>query len=168
MFITVFKIEKNTNLIQTQITKMKKSILLFTALAFMSGSLITSCSSPSEKVEDAEVEVTEAKQDLDEANKAYEADVQKYRSETAVRIAENEKSIAEFNLRIENEKKDVKADYQKKIAELEQKNTDMKKRMDDYQMDGKDKWEAFKAEFNRDMESLGQAFKDLTVKNESK
>ncbi len=145
---------------------MKKSILVFAALAFISGTLITSCSSPAEKVENAELEVNQANENLDDANKAYEEDVEKYRKETAIRIAENEKSIAEFNLRIENEKKEVKADYKKKIAELEQKNTDMKKRMDEYKLEGKDKWEQFKSEFNRDMESLAEAFKNLTVNNE--
>ena len=48
---------------------------------------------------------------------------------------------------------------------MEQKNTDMKKRMDEYKADGKEQWKKFKAEFSRDMDELGQAFKDLTVKN---
>ena len=41
----------------------------------------------------------------------------------------------------------------------------MKKKMDDYKAEGKDKWNEFKIEFNRDMEEIGKAFKDLTVKN---
>ena len=41
----------------------------------------------------------------------------------------------------------------------------MKKRLEDYKADSKDKWESFKTEFNHDMDELGSAFKDLTVKN---
>ena len=37
--------------------------------------------------------------------------------------------------------------------------------MDDYKETGKENWLIFKMEFNRDMDELGQAFKDLTVKN---
>ena len=37
--------------------------------------------------------------------------------------------------------------------------------MDEYKADGKENWEKFKAEFNHDMDGLGSAFKDLTVKN---
>ena len=48
---------------------------------------------------------------------------------------------------------------------MEQKNTDLKRRLDDYKQDGKENWEKFKIEFNRDMDELGKAFKDLTVKN---
>ena len=53
----------------------------------------------------------------------------------------------------------------RKISDLEQKNTDMKKKLDEYGMEGKDKWDAFKAEFNHDMDELGKALKDLTVDN---
>ncbi len=41
----------------------------------------------------------------------------------------------------------------------------MKKKMENYKEEGKDKWEIFKAEFSHDMDELGKAFKDLTVKN---
>ena len=41
----------------------------------------------------------------------------------------------------------------------------MKQKMADYKEEGKEKWETFKVEFNHDMEELGNAFKDLTVKN---
>lgn len=37
--------------------------------------------------------------------------------------------------------------------------------MDEYKADSKEQWDAFKAEFNRDMDELGIALKDLTVKN---
>ena len=41
----------------------------------------------------------------------------------------------------------------------------MKRKMDDYKEEGKEKWETFKTEFTHDMDELGTAFKNLTVKN---
>ena len=144
---------------------MKKSILNLAASAFITGSILTSCSTPAQKVENAQNNVTEANLDLNKANEEYLADIEKYRKETADKIAANNLSISDFNARIEREKNEVKADSKKKIAVLEQKNSDIKKRMEDYQADGKEKWELFKAEFSHDMNELGIALKDLGVEN---
>lgn len=138
---------------------------MLTASLLITGGIVTGCNTPAEKVEKAQQEVDEANNKLDKVTDEYQADIAKYRLEATKRIAANEKSIAEFNARIDDQKKVAKADYTIKIAELEKKNTDMKKKMDDYKEDGKDKWEKFKLEFNHDLEELGKAFKDLTVKN---
>lgn len=143
---------------------MKKSILILASIITI-GAIATSCNTPEQKVENAQEGVAEANKDLDQANQEYITDVEAYRKETEERIAANNKSIAEFNVRIEHEKKEAKEDYKMKVAELEKKNSDMKMKMDNYKLEGKDKWEIFKTEFNRDMEELGQTFKDLTVKN---
>jgi hypothetical protein len=125
----------------------------------------TNCKTETEKVEEASTEVVEASKELGEATDDYQAEVAKYKIETADKITANEKSIADFNSRINTEKKEAREDYKKKIAELEAKNTDMKMKMDGYKADSKENWEKFKVEFARDMDELGQAFKDLTVKN---
>lgn len=134
-------------------------------LALLANIVLSSCSSSAEKVEQAQEKVAAANQSLDKANADYVADVEKYRRETAAIIATNNESIAAFNARIESEKMEARADYQKKIATLEQKNTDLKKRLDDYKAEGKNSWEQFKIEFSRDLDELGNAFRDLTVKN---
>jgi hypothetical protein len=144
---------------------MKKSILSLGAITFFVYTGLVSCSSTTEKVEDAKEEVVEANKDLDKANEEYLTDVENYRRESADKIATNERSIAEFKTRVANEKKEAKAEYQKKITDLEQKNTDMKKRMDDYKVEGKENWEKFKSEFKYDMDELGKAFKEFTVKS---
>jgi len=144
---------------------MKKSILIFAACTFISGAILTSCNTSAEKVEAAQNNVIQANKDLDQANKEYLADIESYRIETANRIAANDASIAEFKTRMEHQRKAVKADYRKKIAELEEKNKEMKQKMDNYKEEGKEKWQIFKAEFSHDMDELGQAFKDLTVRN---
>lgn len=144
---------------------MKIPNLIITFISITTLAFLVSCKSPAEKVEKAEEEVTEANQNLEKANEEYLNDVEAYRLQTADKIAANEKDIIEFNARIEAKKKDANADYKKKVAELDKKNNDMKKKMADYKASGKENWENFKAEFNHDMDALGQAFKDLSVNN---
>ena len=111
----------------------------------MAGTELISCNSSAEKVEKAEDEVKVANENLDEANA---------------------KSIADFNARIATDKKEAKAEYKEKIAALELKNTYMKRKIADYKGDGKDGWAKFKEEFNHDMDELGKALKDFTIKND--
>jgi hypothetical protein len=144
---------------------MKNLILTLFVLSFVTGSLIMSCTTPAEKVEKAQTKVDKANDALDKVNDAYLADIETYRKGTFEKIVANDLAIKEFRARIDAQKSDAKANYTKKITELEQKNTDLKKKMDDYKASNKEKWELFKTEFSRDMDALGQAFKDLTVKN---
>lgn len=142
---------------------MKKSTLL--TILIIAASIVGACSSPTKKVEDAKIDVVEANKELDEAQAEYMADMAKYKTETAEKIAANEIIIKDFNARIASQKKNAQVEYKQKVASLEQKNTDMKKKIDDYKLDGKENWEKFKTEFNHDMDELGKAFKDLTVNN---
>lgn len=145
---------------------MKKLSLIFSALLLLAGTELISCNSSAEKVEKAEEEVKVANENLDEANAAYLADVEKFKLETNQKIDDNAKSIADFNARIATDKKEAKAEYKAKIAALELKNTDMKKKIADYKADGKDGWAKFKEEFNHDMDELGKTLKDFTTKSE--
>lgn len=144
---------------------MKQSILVLAIFSFLAGALIISCDSPAQRVEAAETNVAEAKDDLAQAKQEYLEDVENYRLQTAKKIEANNQKIADFNVKIEKEKAEAKAEYKIKVAELEQKNRDMKNKMDGYKVEGKDQWEAFKAEFNRDMENLGVALENLVGKN---
>lgn len=145
---------------------MKKLSLIFSVLLLLAGTELISCNTSAEKVEKAEDEVKVANENLDEANAEYLADVENFKLETNQKIDANAKSIADFNARIATDKKTAKAEYKEKIAALELKNTDMKKKMADYKADGKDGWAKFKEEFNHDMDELGKALKDFTVKND--
>jgi chromosome segregation ATPase len=144
---------------------MKRSILALSIFTFIMSASIISCHNSSEKVEDLEKNLKEANENLEKANKEYLEDVKNYRKETADKIAANDLAISEFKTRLKHEKKEIKSDVKKRIAELEQKNNDMKAKMDGYSEGGKEKWEAFKVEFTHDMDELGKAFSDLTVKN---
>jgi hypothetical protein len=144
---------------------MRKSLAIEYTFIFAICVGLFGCNTPTQKIENAQEKVEAANNELNEANKEYLEDIEKFRKKSADKIAENERSITEFNERRALEKQVAKDDYKKKIALLEHQNSDMKKKMDDYKAEGKEKWSAFKAEFSRDMDELGQGFKDLTVKN---
>ncbi|MFH5830945.1 hypothetical protein ACG2F4_11000 [Halalkalibaculum sp. DA3122] len=127
--------------------------------------LLTGCNSPDQNMENAQSAVVEANRELEEATREYQADMNQYREEAAERIAANDSTITAFKERMANKTADVKATYEKQLAELEQKNSDMKKKLADYKGEGKEQWETFKTAFNREMNSLGEAFEDFTDTN---
>src|ERR1039457_3177368 len=100
---------------------MKNKINILTATMFAIGSMLIGCSSPSEKVENAQEKVDKANQNLDQAKEDYILDVEKYRKETVEKIAANEKIEADFNARIMNDRIEARDEYKKKVAELDQK-----------------------------------------------
>ncbi len=144
---------------------MKKPILLLAAVTFIAGTMYTACDTPKDNVVDAQRKVEAANERLEQATEDYLADIERYRSETNEKIAKNNSTIDSLKASVDDKDAATKAEYWKKIAVLENKNGELKARMDNYKADGKDKWEAFKVEFNNDMNGLGTAFKNVTVKN---
>ena len=94
---------------------MKKSILVFTSVTLLSGMVFLGCESSSEKVDTAEQAVTDANNELEQANQEYLADIENYRTETSSKIEANNQSIADFNLRIAKEKKKLKKITKRKL-----------------------------------------------------
>lgn len=145
---------------------MKKSIGVVSVAVVLMASLLVSCTSSADDVENAEEELVDAQEKLDESNEKYKLDMKDYKATVAAQISANEKSIKDFNARIETQKSEAKAEYKKKIADLETKNSDMKKRMEDFKADGQSSWDLFKLEFSREMDALGTAFKNFTITDE--
>jgi hypothetical protein len=144
---------------------MNKIVLILSASLMLTGAVVTGCSSPASEVENAQDKVAEANNNLDKANEEYVKDIENYKKQGADKIAANEKTLADLNAKVENETAKGKAERKKKIADLELRNSEMKKKLADYKPDGQQKWDAFKAECNHDLDGLGKAFEDLTVKN---
>ncbi len=144
---------------------MKNSILNLVTFVMIAGVITAGCSSSAGRVKKAEKNVTSANKDLEDANREYLADVENYRKEATGNIEANDRRIAELKTAIDDKNDDAREAYKKQIDDLEQKNRDMKKKIREYKADGKGRWEIFKSEFSHDMEALGQAFKDIAVKN---
>lgn len=145
---------------------MKKLIFTITTSILLTGAIFTSCNTAAEKVDKAEDKSIKADEDFNSAKDEYLADIENFKKETAAKIEANNQMIADFKVKIATSKKDAQVYYQEQIAILEQKNIEMKVKLDAYQESGKDNWETFKTEFNKDMNALGEAFKNFTVKNE--
>lgn len=152
---------------------MKKSMITLSAAVFVAGSILSGCSSPEKKVENAEQNVLEAKEDAKEANQELAAkeqaaalsDFEKFKLEANEQINSNERRITELRIEMKTEGKEARAADEKRIDALETRNHDLKIKLDNYNDDGKSDWQKFKAEFNHDMDAIGAAFKDITVKN---
>lgn len=139
---------------------------------FAAVSLFVSCDSNSSKVQDAKEKVQDEKKDLKNAEQELaraEADsiskFEEFRKEYLQMISDNEKTMADLKVRIKTEKKEMRAKLEKEVDALEKKNMELKMKLNEYKYDGKSEWQSFKKEFKHDMEELGHAVKDLTVKN---
>lgn len=145
---------------------MKKLILTLCATLLLTGAIFTSCNTAAEKVDKAEDKSIKADEDFNTAKEEYLADIENFKKETNAKIEANNLTIADFKVKIATSKKDAQVYYQEQIAVLEQKNIAAKQKLDAYKVSGQDNWETFKAEFSRDMNDLGEAFKNFTIKNE--
>ncbi|MES2478540.1 MAG: hypothetical protein V4561_05610 [Bacteroidota bacterium] len=149
---------------------MKKTILGLSTATFLCFALLTSCSSPSQKEENAKEEVQEKKEELvDAQQEATQAAVvaanaeewQVFKNATQAKIDENQAVIAELRKRKRKASDEMTEDaYKIKIDEYQMANKQLRQRMDDYERNQSD-WATFKGQFNRDLDQLSQSIKDM-------
>ena len=149
---------------------MRKPILTITVISLIVVLIMTTgCNSSSKKIENAKENVQNANENVidanQELNQALNDSIQTFRKIAEDQIIANEKSLALYKARIAKENKKNKAVYEKEWAKLVEKNKELKSRLNDYKQESNGNWEDFKTEYNRDMDELGKAFKNLTVKN---
>jgi hypothetical protein len=144
---------------------MKKTTLLMTAIAFSAASLFVGCNIPADKVDSSRENVSEAQRDLADAKRELKTDLENFRISTEVQLSKNRNHITVLRGNAANERVELRDSYNAKITELENRNLAMETRLNNFQTDKNDDWQNFKAEFNRDMEGLGTAFKDLGKDN---
>ena len=144
---------------------MKNTIITLASLSLITGTILSSCLTPDEKVAKAEIKVQEAKMALNNITQDSISEYQLFKEESEKKLYSFDKNISQLKIRLVTETLIDKAIFEKKLAILEQKNSHMKKRLEDYKDGGQNKWISFKNEFNFDMEELGRAFQDLTAKN---
>ncbi len=150
-------------------------INFFVSLLILAAAILGGCQSSAEKVDAAKENVDEAKEELQEVKAEAQADAIKvanaeewrvFKSDAEIKIKENEVRIGELKVKMKKSGKTFDAMYEKNIIALEQKNKDLRTKISNYESNQSD-WEAFKREFNHDMDELGQAIKDLTVNNKN-
>jgi uncharacterized membrane-anchored protein YhcB (DUF1043 family) len=152
---------------------MKKTFIQLVIPVFIAGTILFSCQSPRQKQEATQLKVQEARKDLNSAKKdANEAAMvvataeewNTFKSESELKINENEIRIKELKLKLNKPGEILDPHYSKRIADLEQQNKDLRAKLYSYEK-SQSNWESFKREFNSDMNSFGEAFKNLTVDN---
>jgi acyl-CoA synthetase (AMP-forming)/AMP-acid ligase II len=151
----------------------KVTFIIAVFAAFCSGLIFTSCETAAEKSNKADETVVDAKADLKDAQnvadaaaiKAADAEAWKtFKLEAEVKMNKNDMAIEAHKSEMAKSGKKLDAAHAKLIADLEQRNKDLKARINAYDK-GQTDWEAFKREFNHDMDGIGQSLKDLTVNN---
>jgi phosphoenolpyruvate-protein kinase (PTS system EI component) len=135
------------------------------AVALLLSASFIGCNSPSQKVEQADANVAEAKKDLVQAQNEYAVELSNFKQETDKTISANEKKIYDIRIRMEKDKLSAKEEYKRLISELEQKNSALKQRMDSYQDESQVQWDLFKTEFNKDMNDLQESLNNFFVVN---
>ncbi|MGA3014002.1 MAG: hypothetical protein ABSD71_08200 [Bacteroidales bacterium] len=81
------------------------------------------------------------------------------------KISDYEKTIGELKAKIAKETKENIAKYEKTLTDLEQKAGEIKKKVHEYKVEGKDKWASYSVKFTHDLDELGKALKNFTVKS---
>jgi hypothetical protein len=135
-------------------------------IALIGAALMIGCNSPSNKLDKAQYEVSEARKELLDAQEDYKKEVAIYKEESAHKISENEQNIANFSLKTEYRSEKKLNTAQKQLLGFEQKNEELKMRMNNFEVNEIDKWEAFKAELDHDIAELGLAIRDFANSND--
>lgn len=143
---------------------MKKLNWMLLTTFVLGGLMFQGCTSSSENVSEKREDLKEAREDLEEAKEDNMEAIAAFKKDQEATIAENEKNIQELKSKINSTKMDSKT-YNEEIVKLELKNENLKVKIATYQGENKANWEAFKREFNHDMEEFGNAFKALTTKD---
>lgn len=152
---------------------MKKLIFTAAIATFVAATVLVGCQNTTkdeaaaqENVEDARDNLDDAKEELSSAREAAtKEEWQAFKDSTSATISQNEMRIAEMKAKMKKTGKTIDDGYAQKIEELEQKNKEIKLKVDQYKNDAGDDWKSFKEEYNRDIDELGTAIKNLTVDN---
>jgi len=86
------------------------------------------------------------------------------KKEYDTKIEQNESKIKSLKKEMKDTGNEMDAAYETRMKEIEMKNEALKDKLKKYNTTQQN-WNAFKSEFNRDMDELGKSLKDFTVKS---
>lgn len=121
-----------------------------------------------QKVENAKLNVAQAKNDLDQARIDSASEYKKYKEASDTRIKENETRIEKLKEDIKAERKENRELFQRRIVELDAQNEKLKARMHEFKEGSRDAWESFKTGFNHDMDALGKSISSISLQKRKK
>ncbi len=140
---------------------MKKSTLKLTLMLAMTIPVLTTVAQQYKGTEKMPNNISVTKKELKLAKIDSTQDYQFFRQRIEIKIGDNQKRIDELRKERIKENKKTNDEYAKKVNELEVKNNSLKKKMSDANKTETSQWTTFKMDFNREMEELGSAFRNL-------
>jgi len=146
-------------------TKCRLSLITLGMAAFFSVTFVSSCKSPAD-TENNELneDVNAVEQDIEDARVDAIAQYEEFKKDAESKIDENINQLNELKKDAKIKTKEAKADLDVKLFELERKNQALRDKIRDYKDEGNEKWNAFKQEFDRDMDSISLSLKEV-IKN---
>jgi DNA repair exonuclease SbcCD ATPase subunit len=143
-------------------TKCKLSLITLGTAAFFSLNFLSGCKSDADSENSQLTEdVNEVQQDLEDAKNESIAQYEAFKMDAEAKIDENIKALNELKQDAKVKTKEAKAELDVKLAELERRNQVLREKIRDYKDEGNENWEAFKQDFERDMDSISQSFKEV-------
>jgi len=151
---------------------MNKKTIICLLSATMLFFTINGCKTAAEKEADAATNVENAKEDLSDAKKetlqeaqsqASDAEWKIFKNNAEATIKNNEIRIAELRVKMTKTGQKMDVEYTKKIDAMQTQNQTLKARIDKYDKE-RSNWSAFKTEFGKDMDELGQALTGFVTK----
>jgi chromosome segregation ATPase len=148
-----------------------KRMMYSLSVALVAGLIYTGCNASTEQEDENESAVESVRQDLENVkddtrqNSADIANAEEwkaYKANSQAVIDNYETRIAQLNEEVKRSGKTIDAAYEQRIQALEQRNRDLKTKMEAYEVNQTD-WEMFKAEYDRNIDELGQALKEFTI-----
>jgi hypothetical protein len=138
---------------------MKKSILVITVTGLMAftSAVVMAQEEPSKAI----VLPYDTLQDVKLAKTDSAADYRKFTSAAETQISGNHATIVNLKARQEEPSEAASAAFKEKVLALERLNDGMKKRIAEADMVKTSSWAQFKFNFNRDMDNLDRALRDI-------
>ncbi|MDI1255102.1 MAG: hypothetical protein PSV16_03295 [Flavobacterium sp.] len=152
---------------------MKKSVKVLAVALLLAGFTFVGCKNSNDKIEEAQEDVTVAKENEVDAEQEFDAvkndtavsDYAKLKAATAKLVADNETRIAEFKVKLKTESAANQKKFQVKIDKLEAKNNALKADLDAYTDSGKEKWDAFKNRVQKNVDDIDKDIQDYKTEH---
>ncbi|MEP7235315.1 MAG: hypothetical protein ABI778_08465 [Ignavibacteriota bacterium] len=148
---------------------MKKNILVKiqsrTGLVLLCGVLLTplGCSKNTDRSEGI-LKDTVISTQTSGTTALYQVDYPVYKTETEKIIIANRDTISAFKREMSKANRKMRAALDSSSKALERTNDMLGTKLENFKADGKEAWSDFKAQFDRSMDSVKKALKDLKVK----
>lgn len=150
-----------------------KPITIICSCLLVGGLSVIACKTPDQKVNAAQNQVDNAKENLQKVeNKAEIVEIKAanaeewkiFKNESEAKIKTNEIRISELKSKIKRSGYPMDNLNAKRVDTLEMQNKMLQTKVDNYSKNMTD-WKTFKMEFNHDLDGLGKELKEFTVKH---